>query len=201
MIDYIKGSIVELNPASATIETRDGIGYQLNISLNTFSSLQSDDRNSDLKLYVHENIREDAWVLYGFSTLEERALFRLLLGVSGVGASTARVILSAMTVPELESIIANGDTKTLKQVKGIGSKTAERIIVDLRDKIKPGNVTLINMSINKAGAQNQSYEDALTALVNLGFPRSASQKALDKLFKADPGVSTETAIKKAFSML
>lgn len=202
MIEYIKGQLTELTPATATVETADGTGYLLNISLNTFSSLESKvNESTRVKLYVHEAIREDAWVLYGFANQSERSLFRLLIGVSGVGAATTRVILSSHTVAELETIIATGDIKALKQVKGVGVKTAERIIVDLRDKIKPGDSTLLSIGIPNAKANQDVYDEALTALVTLGFTRSASQKALDKLFAADSNLKVETAIKKALSLL
>lgn len=202
MIEYIKGQLTELTPATATIETKDGMGYLLNISLNTFSVLEAGAKeNPEVKLYVHEAIREDAWVLYGFANTEERALFRALIGVSGVGAATTRVILSSHTVPELESIIAGGDTKALKQIKGVGAKTAERIIVDLRDKIKPTDSTLLSIGIPATNAHNDVYEEALVALVTLGFARSASQKVLDKLFGTDPTLRVEGAIKKALAML
>ena len=200
MIEYIKGNLVELTPATATIETSGGVAYLLNISLNTFSVLESKAIDT-VRLYVHETIREDAWTLYGFFNTEERALFRALIGVSGVGAATTRVILSSHTVPELETIIASGDIKTLKGVKGVGAKTAERIIVDLRDKIKPGDSTLLSVGIPKAKANQDVYDEALVALVTLGFAQTASRKALDKIFQADPNLKVETAIKKALSML
>ena len=201
MIEYIKGRLTELTPATATVETTDGIGYLLNISLNTFSALESKDGGEGVVLFVHEAIREDAWVLYGFINREERSLFRSLIGVSGVGASTARVILSSHTVVELETIIAGGDTKALKQVKGVGAKTAERIIVDLRDKIKPTDSTFWTVGTAVAPANREVYDEALVALVTLGFARVASQKALDKLFAASPQLKVEEAIKKALSML
>ena len=201
MIEYIKGRLTELTPATATVETTDGIGYLLNISLNTFSALESKDGGEGVVLFVHEAIREDAWVLYGFINREERSLFRSLIGVSGVGASTARVILSSHTVVELETIIAGGDTKALKQVKGVGAKTAERIIVDLRDKIKPTDSTLLTVGTAVAPANREVYDEALVALVTLGFARVASQKALDKLFGADPTLKVEAAIKKALAIL
>lgn len=202
MIEYIKGRITELTPATATVETANGVGYLLNISLNTFSSLENEAASGNIvKLFVHESIREDAWTLYGFSTPDERALFRALIGVSGVGAATTRVILSSHTVNELEAIIAGGDIKSLKQIKGVGAKTAERIIVDLRDKIKPTDSTLLTLGINKVAAHSEVYDEALVALVTLGFSRAASQKVLDKIFAADPTVRVETAIKKALAML
>lgn len=202
MIEYIKGQLAELTPATAVVETADGIGYLLNISLNTFAALEAEAKaGTQVKLFVHEAVREDAWVLYGFVSQEERALFRALIGVSGVGAATTRVILSSHTVAELETIIASGDTKALKQVKGVGAKTAERIIVDLRDKIKPTDSTLLSLGTPATKDNKEVYDEALVALVTLGFTRAASQKVLDKLFASDPGLRVETAIKKALALL
>jgi Holliday junction DNA helicase RuvA len=166
----------------------------LNISLNTYTGLQG---QTSAKLLVHENIREDAWSLYGFASERERTLFRALIGVSGVGAGTARVILSGFTTAELEQAIAGGDVKALKNVKGIGGKTAERIIVDLRDKIKPEGDTLLV----QATANNDVFDEALAALVMLGYTRQQSQKALKKLFDADPTLKVENAIKKALALM
>ena len=202
MIEYIKGRIEELTPATAVLETQGGVAYMLNISLNTFSELEkASSQDAQARLFVHESIREDAWVLYGFSTKEERSLFRMLVGVSGVGAATACIILSSHNVVELEHIIAGGEVKMLKQIKGIGAKTAERIIVDLRDKIKPGESSLLDLGIGQMSANKEVYDEALVALVTLGFARQASQKVLDKLFAAEPTLKVEVAIKKALSML
>lgn len=193
MIEYIKGRLVALTPTDAVVETC-GIGYRLEISLSTYTSLEGSD---DAKLLVHEVIREDAHVLFGFAEERERALFRLLIGVSGVGANTARIILSSIPVAELEIVIISGDHARLKNVKGIGIKTAQRIIVDLKDKIKPGDDTLlIQPSVN-----NEAFDEALAALLMLGFPRPQSQKVLKKLFDSDPALKVESAIKKALSML
>jgi Holliday junction DNA helicase RuvA len=193
MIEYIQGVIAELTPATVTIDT-GGVAYLLNISLNTYTGLQG---QTSAKLLVHENIREDAWSLYGFASERERTLFRALIGVSGVGAGTARVILSGFTTAELEQAIAGGDVKALKNVKGIGGKTAERIIVDLRDKIKPEGDTLLV----QATANNDVFDEALAALVMLGYTRQQSQKALKKLFDADPTLKVENAIKKALALM
>lgn len=193
MIEYIKGRLVALTPTDAVVETC-GIGYRLEISLSTYTSLEGSD---DAKLLVHEVIREDAHVLFGFAEERERALFRLLIGVSGVGANTARIILSSIPVAELEVVITSCDHARLKNVKGIGIKTAQRIIVDLKDKIKPGDDTLlIQPSVN-----NEAFDEALAALLMLGFPRPQSQKVLKKLFDSDPALKVESAIKKALSML
>ncbi len=194
MIEYITGRIDSLTPATIILETAGGVAYGLNIALTTFDALQGKDT---ARLYVHEAIREDAWVLYGFLSLRERELFRALVGVSGVGAATARIILSSMPVAELEAAIINGDHARLKNVKGIGQKTAQRIIVDLRDKIKPQDDTLISMS----HIAESTSEEALAALVALGFPRPASVKALQKIYAETPGIKVDAAIRKALTML
>lgn len=192
MIEYIKGDVDTLAPAQVIVEC-GGIGYEICISLTTFTAIQG---QSPVKLLIHEVIREDAHLLFGFQTEQERTLFRLLIGVSGVGANTARMILSSLTPADLETVIASGDSKRLKSVKGIGAKTAERIIVDLRDKIKPAGDTLLNIST----PASETYDEALSALVMLGFPKPQSQKVLDKIFKDNPVASVEVAIKKALSM-
>lgn len=193
MIEYIKGGLAELTPTYAVIDC-GGVGYMLNISVPTYSAL---DGAKSAKLLVHEAIREDAHVLYGFLNEQERGLFRLLIGVSGVGANTARMILSSIVASQLEQIILSGDHSTLKKVKGIGAKTAERIIVDLKDKIKPIGDTLILQPT----MTNEVYEEALAALVMLGFNRVQSQKVLKKLFDNEPSIAVEVAIKKALSMM
>lgn len=194
MIEAIKGTISALNPATVTLDTPGGVAYLLNITLPTFTALQS---QREARLLVHEAIREDAWVLFGFLTEQERELFRALVGVSGVGAAIARMILSAIPAAELGAVIANSDVRRLKSVKGVGAKTAERIIVDLRDKIKTDPSTLLE----QAPAASANYDEALEALVILGFPRPASVKALKKVFDADPTISIEMAVKRAMSML
>lgn len=193
MIEYIKGQLTELTPTYSVIEC-SGVGYLLNISVPTYSALEG---KTDAKLLVHEAIREDAHVLYGFINEQERSLFRLLIGVSGVGANTARMILSSIAAPQLEQIILTGDHSTLKKVKGIGTKTAERIIVDLKDKIKPiGDALILQQSVT-----NEVFDEALAALVMLGFNRLQSQKVLKKLFDSEPSIKVEIAIKKALSMM
>lgn len=194
MIEAIKGSISALNPATVTLDTAGGVAYLLNITLPTFTALQS---QREARLLVHESIREDAWVLFGFLTEQERELFRALVGVSGVGAGTARMILSAIAAADLGAVIASGDVRRLKSVKGVGAKTAERIIVDLRDKIKTDPATLLE----QAPAATANYDEALEALVILGFPRPASVKALKKVFNDDPATTIEMAVKRAMSML
>lgn len=193
MIEYITGKLTALTPTDAVIESC-GIGYLLSITLPTYTSLQGCDTT---KLLVHEVIREDTHQLYGFLNTQERDLFRLLIGVSGVGANTARVILSSIPSLELEGVIVSGDHARLKNVKGIGIKTAQRIIVDLRDKIKPTEETLINQPVNTS----ETFDEALQALIMLGFNRQQSHKVLKKLFDADPLIKVEVAIKKALAMM
>lgn len=193
MIDYIKGEIAELTPASATVETY-GIGYFINISLNTYSALSG---LKTTKLYIYEAIREDAHVLFGFFDRHERELFIHLISVSGVGASTARMILSSMNPKELASVISSGNSDILKTVKGIGLKTAQRIIVELKDKVKTEDGGQAEMF----PAMNPSGEEAVAALVMLGFPQAASQKAVGKILKDKPDSRVEEIIKVALKML
>lgn len=194
MIEYIRGSLAELTPAYAVIETNGGVGYFLNITLTAYTELEG---KKEACLLVHEAIREDAFQLFGFINERERALFRALIGVSGVGANTARVILSSIPAPELEQVIVSGDIRRLKAVKGIGSKTAERILVDLKDKIKITEGTVIQLS----KTNTETYEEALAALVMLGFPKPAASKVLGRLIDAEPTIKVEAAIKKALAML
>lgn len=194
MIDYISGQIAELTPTRAVIDCH-GIGYEININLLDYSELQG---KRETKLYIHESIREDAHVLFGFLTQRARELFQLLIGVSGVGPNTARIILSSLTVAQLEQSIASGQDAALKTVKGIGGKTAQRIIVDLKDKIKVGEQSLSSSVATSAG---EVFEDAVAALAMLGFNLQASRKVLQKIFAADPTATTEQAIKQALKML
>lgn len=195
MIEYIIGNITALAPTSVVLETRGGVAYFLNISLPTYTQLEG---KPEAKLLVHESIRDDAWNLYGFLSTQERTLFRALIGVSGVGAATAMVILSSIPVSELETSIASGDDSRLKKVKGIGQKTAQRIIVDLKDKVQVSLDSDLPVMTSQA---HESYDEALAALLMLGFQKAASQKALKKLFDADPTIKVETAIKKALTMI
>lgn len=194
MYDYIKGKVEEITPTYVVVDNQ-GIGYMLNISLNSYNALQR--QTESAKVYVYEAIREDAHVLFGFTEKRERELFLLLITVSGVGANTARMILSSLTPSDLEQTIATGNVAVLKSVKGIGAKTAERIIVDLKDKIKSTDATLLDVSSNS----NEVFEEAMSALVMLGFTRQMTQKALKKLFTAEPSISVEQAIKKALKMM
>ena len=194
MYDYIKGNVAELTPTYVVLDNH-GVGYMINISLNSFNALQH--QEDVVKVYVYEAIREDAHLLYGFTERRERELFLLLISVSGVGANTARMILSSLTPSDLEQTIASENVGILKSVKGIGAKTAERIIVDLKDKIKLSTATLLD----KSQVTSEVFDEAMSALVMLGFTKQMSQKALKKLFTAEPTITVEQAIKKALKMM
>ena len=196
MIEYIKGKVTGLTPTEAVLETSAGVAYLLNITVTGFTKI-NEQGGENIILYVHEVIREDAFSLYGFYDRNEREFFRQLIGVSGVGASIARMILSSIEPEELRQVIVSGDVRRLKSVKGIGAKTAERIIVDLKDKIKGVDSPLIQKVVSSA----EVFEEALSALVMLGFPKPQSQKVLNKLFDAEPALKVEAAIKKALSMM
>lgn len=193
MIDYIKGKIAELTPASVTIET-NGIGYFIHISLNTYSMLEN---HKEAKLYIYESIREDAYQLFGFSDNHEREIFIHLISVSGVGASTARMMLSSMNPKELASVISTGNADQLKAIKGIGLKTAQRIIVELKDKLKTEGTDQIRIF----ATTNPLGEEAVSALVMLGFSQPASQKAVGRILKDKPESKIEEIIKTALKML
>ena len=198
MIEYIKGEITDLTPTYCVLET-NGMGYMLNISLVTYQELQG---QSATRLYVYENIREDAHVLYGFLTKEERELFLLLISVSGVGAATARMILSSFTAMELQEVIATGNVNAIKSVKGIGLKSAQRIIVDLKDKV--GSVmhnAQCTMHNGLSIATTETQEEAVAALVALGFQRAASVKVVEKLLKEDASMPVAKIIKRALAMI
>ncbi|MBR6757566.1 MAG: Holliday junction branch migration protein RuvA [Bacteroidaceae bacterium] len=194
MIEYISGEVVELTPTSAVIETTGGVGYFLNITLYTYTGMKQGERT---RLWVHEAIREDAYVLYGFRGRKERELFQLLISVSGVGPNTARMILSGLSPEEFEQVIATENVGLLKSVKGIGAKTAQRIIVDLKDKIKAVGSPLVN----SMPQVSETYEEAMAALSMLGFAPQASQKVVQKLMKDAPGIRVEEVIKQALKML
>ena len=197
MYEYIKGRVVELNPAFVVIDN-SGIGFMINISLSTYDVISRIKKDEEVLLYIYEAIREDAHLLYGFANKRERDLFLMLIGVSGVGPNTARMILSSVTVEQAESAIASGDVSVLKSVKGVGAKTAERIIVDLKDKIKLGDIALIG----KAGvATSAIFDEALAALVMLGFSQPTSSKVLKKLLQQQPDISVEQAIKLSLKMM
>jgi len=198
MIEYVRGTLEELTPALAVVDC-GGVGYGLNISLNTFSSIQG---KKEVKLFVFEVIREDAYSLWGFATKQERELFLQLTSVSGIGASMARMILSAFTPAELVDVISTGNERALKSVKGIGPKAAQRVIVDLRDKILGIDVTPAsgsqgqNANINKA-----VQEEAIAALTMLGFSPAPSAKVVNQLLSQEPEAPVEQIIKKALKML
>ncbi|MBR3757385.1 MAG: Holliday junction branch migration protein RuvA [Bacteroidaceae bacterium] len=202
MIEYIKGEITEITPATVTLETSGGVGYLLNISLNTYTAIQG---KVQVRLYAHEAIREDAWVLFGFATKEERELFLQLITVSGIGGNTARMILSALSPRELCDVIATGNDKLLKTVKGIGLKTAQRIIVDLKDKIKtlPSATGLVGADgeLPLAGMSSAVMDEAVSALTMLGFPVAASQKVVAAILKEEPSAPVEKVIKVALKRL
>ncbi|MCU0458955.1 MAG: Holliday junction branch migration protein RuvA [Bacteroidales bacterium] len=193
MIDYITGTVTELNPACVVVEC-NGIGYSINISLNTYTAL---DKAVTCKILIHESIREDAHLLYGFATAGERDLFRQLITVSGVGAGTARMMLSSVTPSDLREAIITGDTAILKAIKGIGLKTAQRIIVDLKDKIgkHAGSGEILAFSDNTA------REEALSALVMLGFARSSATKVIDNILRENRKLQVEEIVRKALKLL
>lgn len=200
MIEYIKGELAELSPASAIIDC-NGLGYAINISLNTYAAIQG---KQNCKLYIYEAIREDAYVLYGFVDKQERELFLLLISVSGIGGNTARMILSALSPSELINIISTENANLLKTVKGIGLKTAQRVIVDLKDKIKTtgmaaGADAMMSPAFTPANAQVQ--EEAIAALTMLGFAQAPSQKVVMAILKEDAGAPVEQVIKLALKRL
>ena len=195
MYDYISGKIAELNPAFVVLDN-GGVGYMINISFTTYNEIAKMSEQS-VKLFVYEAIREDAHVLYGFMSRRERELFLMLISVSGVGPNTARMILSSLSANELEQCIASGNVGILKGIKGIGAKTAQRILVDLKDKIKVAGDTLLDNN----SAPSAVYDEALAALAALGFTQQVSQKALKKLLKDDPSITVEAAIKKALKIM
>lgn len=193
MIDYIKGEICQTTPTFLIMET-GGIGYLVNISLTTFSKLEG---KQEFKILIHEVIREDSHLLFGFADNEERDIFRLLISVTGVGANTARMMLSSLNPGEIEKAILGSDVDLLKSVKGIGLKTAQRIIVDLRDKVgkHAGSGEIF------AFTDNTKREEALSALVMLGFAKSTVSKALDKIVREEKNLTVEDMIKRALKNL
>ena len=197
MFEYIKGELAEVAPAYAVVEA-GGVGYFVNISLNTFSEIEKAER---VCLYLHHIVREDAEMLYGFSSKGERDLFRLLISVSGVGGNTARMIQSTYSPSELRNIIATGNAVLLKNVKGLGLKTAQKIIVDLSGKMLdlPSHDAA---AMALASSQNSEvFDEALSALVMLGFTKASSEKVLRKIFKDAPDMSVEDAIRSALKQL
>lgn len=199
MFDYLRGILVELTPTYAVIECA-GVGYIVTISLQTYTMLEG---REEAMVYVHHIVREDAEMLYGFAERSERDIFRLLIGVSGVGGGTARVILSTYTPSELANIISTENAVLLKNVKGLGLKTAQKIIVEIKDKVlgissgkESAKATLGNMS-----AGNEAYDEALQALTMLGFGKAASEKVLRKVVKENPAAEVESLIRLALKQL
>lgn len=200
MIEYIRGEIAELSPATAVIDC-NGLGYGVNISLNTYSAIQG---KKSCKLYVYEAIREDAYILYGFADKQEREIFVLLISVSGIGGNTARMILSALSPAELVNVISTENANLLKTVKGIGLKTAQRVIVDLKDKIKTGGTAAaidgqMGVMLTSKGVEVQ--EEAVAALTMLGFAAAPSQKVVLAILKEEPDAPVEKVIKLALKRL
>lgn len=197
MIEYLRGEIAELTPTTAIIECC-GVGYETSITLNTYSALQG---KKDTKLYIYEVIREDAHMLFGFNNRQERELFLLLISVSGIGGNTARTILSAFTVSELCEAIVTGNEAAIKSVKGIGLKTAQRIIIDLKDKIKGIGGDIASTSVATATINNDVIDGAVSALVMLGFPTAATNKVVQAIVKNEPQATIEQVIKLALKQL
>jgi len=194
MYEHIRGTVTELNPTYVVVETA-GIGYMVNISLNTYSEIEN---SPSVKLFLHYIVREDAQILFGFSTKTERELFRLLIGVSGVGGNTARMILSTYSPKELQSIIATGNAVLLKNVKGLGLKTAQKIIVDLSGKMTSVGADQTAAQVSTGG---EVFDEASAALSMLGFQKSASEKVLRAIVSAQPAVTVEDAVRQALKKL
>lgn len=197
MYEYIKGTIAELSPARVVIEAA-GVGYDIAISLQTYSEIE---HLTEAKIYVHYVVREDAQLLYGFASKFERELFRHLLSVSGVGGNTARMILSTYSPDELRNIIATGNATLLKNVKGLGLKTAQKIIVELSGKVIAVTPYEERQLLDKVQGGNEVYEEALAALAMLGFARTASDKVLKSVLKQNPNCSVEDAIRFSLKQL
>ncbi len=194
MIDFLRGSLAELTPTMAVIEC-GGVGYEVNIALTTYAELSD---KTETKLFIYEVIREDTHQLYGFPTKDERALFLQLVSVSGVGANTARVILSSYSAAELQNIIVRGDSNLLKSIKGIGAKTAERVIVDLKDKVGKLDISESERVVVEDSGMRQ---EATAALVMLGYLQSAAQKAVERAMKENPDAKVAQIVKLALKMV
>lgn len=205
MIEYIKGTLAELSPALAVVEAC-GVGYALNISLTTYTKIQG---LKDVKLFVHEQLttggRDDSFTLYGFATKQERELYRMLISVSGIGANTARMMLSSLTPTELCNAIANGDEKIIKSVKGIGLKTAQRVILDLKDKIVSTGIAE-ELHVAKQHSADPSVntavkDEAVSALTMLGFSPAPSAKVVVEILTAQPDLQVEMVVKEALKRI
>lgn len=197
MIEYLNGQIIELNPAHVVLDL-SGIGYFVHISLNTYSALSG---QKQVRLYIHEVIREDTHSLYGFHSFEERELFRMLISVSGVGSNTGILFLSSLPVNEIRMAIISGDVNKLKSVKGVGLKTAQRLIVDLKDKLERIPLSGQFSADIFRGMNNTVREEALSALVTLGFVRKNAEKVIDKVLQSDPEKQVEQLIKDALKQM
>ena len=197
MIEYLRGEIAELTPATAIIDCA-GVGYETSITLNTYTAIQG---KNETKLFIYEVIREDTHQLFGFSNKQERELFLLLISVSGIGGNTARTILSAFTISELCDVIYSGDERTLKSVKGIGLKTAQRIIVELKDKILSIAAGIPNASPTTSSIDKEVVTEAVSALSMLGFPAAAANKVVQSIAKEQSDATVEQLIKLALKQL
>ena len=195
MIEYIKGNLVEITPTEAVVECY-GIGYKILISLQTYEGLSG---KSEAKVYIHHYLREDEELYYGFASKDERELFRLLIGVSGIGASTARMMLSSLTSEEIRNAILSEDINKIKSIKGIGLKSAQRLILELKDKVVKGGGT--DNSTLFVSSSNAAVDEATTALVMLGFTKANVNKAISAVLKESPNASLEEIIKLALKRL
>ncbi len=195
MYEYIKGKIAELGLTSTVIEA-NSVGYHINISVNTYETIVGE---KEVKLFLHQVVREDAHLLYGFANNDERALFRLLISVSGIGSNTAMVMLSSQTQAEIRAAILAEDVNFLKRIKGIGAKTAQRVIIDLKDKLD--KIGLVTDTPLKLTANDIVREDALSALSALGLARKSAEKVIDSILKKEPSTSVESLIKQALKLL
>ncbi|TRZ45785.1 Holliday junction branch migration protein RuvA [Robertkochia solimangrovi] len=193
MISHISGRLIEKNPTDVVIEC-GGVGYQIHISLNTYSKISSDEQ---LRLYTHLIVREDSHTLYGFYDKTEREIFKLLISVSGIGASTARTMLSSMDPVQLQEAIASNDVSAIQSVKGIGLKTAQRVVIDLKDKI----LKIYGLDEVVATSDNTARDEALSALEVLGYARKQAEKVVAKIIKNEPGLNVEDIIKHALKNL
>lgn len=204
MVDYIKGELAEITPAMAVVEAA-GVGYALNISLNTYTAIQG---NKEVKLYVHESLitggRDDSYTFFGFASKQERELYRLLISVSGVGANTARMILSSAAPAELSNAIASGNERLLKGVKGIGLKTAQRIIVDLKDKVLALGIAqevTVGDGSSTVVVNNEVTDEAVSALTMLGFSPAPSAKVVKAILTESPDMPVEMVVKEALKRI
>lgn len=193
MIAYLQGKLVEKTPTHVIIDCA-GIGYHVNISLNTYSLIPS---NDFIKLYTYLQIKEDAHTLFGFVEKSEKEIFKMLLSVSGIGASIARTMLSSLDPKQITNAIASGDVGTIQSIKGIGSKTAQRVILDLKDKV----LKLYDLDEVSMSKSNTNRDEALSALEVLGFVRKTAEKIVEKIVKEDPDSTVESIIKKALKLL